>query len=97
MAAPIRHRVELYAVRKLHLVFVKKPSELALRLRDSSSFVRLCIPLRVGGKAIKLNAVTSLVQGSNILRLRFQGRQCIGSVCSLLRWLCGLLTGSNDI
>lgn len=58
MAAPVRHGIELYAMRKLHLVFVKQLLELALRLYSSPGFMRLYFPLRVGDKAIKLDAVT---------------------------------------
>ncbi len=77
MAAPVRHRIELYAVRELHFVFLKQVTELALRLFSSPEFVRLCLLVSFGDQAIKLDAVAGFIQGSNILPLRFGGRQCI--------------------
>lgn len=61
MTAPVRHRIELYAVRELHLVFCDKPLELPLRLCDPPISVRLCIPLSAGDKAIKLDATASVI------------------------------------
>ena len=48
MATPVRHRIELDAVRKLHLVFLEKVLELSLRPCDSPGRVRLCFPLGAG-------------------------------------------------
>lgn len=97
MAAPVRHRVELDAVRKLHLVFVEKVSELALCLFSSPSFVRLCFPLGVGDKGTKLDAVASVSHGRNILPLDFCGRQCIGLASDLARSLCDCFVGSTNL
>lgn len=83
MAAPVRHRIELYAVRKLHLVLLEKATELALRLFSSPEFVRLCFSVSFGDQAIKLDAVAGVIQGSSILQLRFGGRQCICSAFDL--------------
>jgi len=56
VAAPVRHRIELNAVRKLHLVFLEKPLELSLRLFVPPGSVCFSSPLSAGREVNELDA-----------------------------------------
>lgn len=43
MAAPVRHRIELYAMRELHLERLVKPNELVGLLRNASRLANLVV------------------------------------------------------
>lgn len=77
VAAPIWHRIELYAMRKLHVVFFEKLLELSLRLSAPPSSVDFCSPLSTGSEVDKLDFVASVLDRSQKW-LRPWRRQCIG-------------------
>ena len=85
VTAPIGHRIELYAMRELHLVFLEKPLELLAALlfssRSSRIFVAVVGECRAGREWLELDVVGEV-------RIRY-----IGAAAACQRSDFGLDTG----